>query len=290
MLDLAEDGLAGLDPCRRRATGRGAWSQSVPIMSAPACLRAAVADPGAVAHLGERRLEVARRAGSRRPGCSDTSSAASPVAGDEVGVGQPVLGPGEGVEGLHLDEQHPDHQVGDELEVDVDVVGQRAGSRPCAARRAAAARSPCGRAWRRCRPWRWGTRRRCRGRRTTCPCGRPPPPSRPRRGRGPRTGPCRGGRWRCRGCPPRSAAAGSPGCRRRMLAPKPSTVPMRVRVAMSGSGTPAGDEVPGLGDVRVVLRPRVERDVRGPRCRRWRVCWACQASMAGTRCRVRGDT
>ena len=31
----------------------------------------------------------------------------------------------------------------------------------------------------------------------------------------------------------------SPGWRRRMLAPKPSTVPMRVSVAISGSGTPA---------------------------------------------------
>ena len=74
-----------------------------------------------------------------------------------------------------------------------------------------------------------------------------------------------------------------------MLAPKPSTVPMRVSVAINGSGTPdvmrwrawatfgkcSGHVSSGtwIGSV-----PNVA------------VCWASQASMAGTRCRVRGET
>ena len=74
-----------------------------------------------------------------------------------------------------------------------------------------------------------------------------------------------------------------------MLAPKPSTVPMRVRVAISGSGTPA------------VIRWRAwatfgmwAGQVSSGTWSTWvpnrSVCWACQASMAGTRCLVRGDT
>ncbi len=74
-----------------------------------------------------------------------------------------------------------------------------------------------------------------------------------------------------------------------MLAPNPSTVPMRVRVAMRGSGTPevirwrawatlgmcSGQVSSGTWSTSV---PKVA----------W---WlACQASMAGTRCFVRGDT
>ena len=50
------------------------------------------------------------------------------------------------------------------------------------------------------------------------------------------------------------------------------------------------DEVAGLGDVGQVLGPRVERDVEHLRCRTARVCCACHASMAGTRCLVRGET
>ena len=46
-----------------------------------------------------------------------------------------------------------------------------------------------------------------------------------------------------------------------MLAPKPSTVPMRVSVGMSGSGTPGLMRKRGLLDVGEVLGPGVERDV-----------------------------
>ena len=46
------------------------------------------------------------------------------VAGAQVGVAEHALGPGEGVEGRDLDEQQRDHAVEHRLEVEVDVVGQ----------------------------------------------------------------------------------------------------------------------------------------------------------------------
>ena len=58
-------------------------------------------------------------------------------------------------------------------------------------------------------------------------------------------------KWRCR----------SFGCSKRMLAPYPSTVPMRVSVAISGSGTPGADEEARLFDVRERALPPLDRDV-----------------------------
>ena len=49
------------------------------------------------------------------------------------------------------------------------------------------------------------------------------------------------------------------------------------------------DQEAGLGDVRVVLGPRLERQVEQRGVELLRRC-ACQASMAGTRLRVRGET
>ena len=75
-----------------------------------------------------------------------------------------------------------------------------------------------------------------------------------------------------------------------MLAPKPSTVPMRVSVAMSGSGTPLVMRWRAWATFGKLLGPGVERHVERSRCRTARVFCACQASMAGTRNFVRGDT
>ncbi len=74
------------------------------------------------------------------------------------------------------------------------------------------------------------------------------------------------------------------------MAPKPSTVPMRVSVAISGSGTPAVMRKLRLGDVGEVRGPGVERDVEDLGAELLAVRCACQASMAGTRCSVRGET
>ena len=58
--------------------------------------------------------------------------AACAVAGHEVGVGQDLLGPGEGVERRDLDEQQPDHAGDEGLEVEVDVGVEHRAAMACA--------------------------------------------------------------------------------------------------------------------------------------------------------------
>ena len=74
-----------------------------------------------------------------------------------------------------------------------------------------------------------------------------------------------------------------------MLAPKPSTVPMRVSVAMSGSGTPALMRWRAWATLGMCAG-QVSSGTCSTSVPNSSVCCACQASMAGTRCFVRGDT
>ena len=84
------------------------------------------APPGAVAHLGERRAQVAdmrRLVGpdvGHEPGCL-------PVPRYQFGVGHPFLRPGERVERGDLNEEDTDHQRDHHFELVGNVVGEHAG-------------------------------------------------------------------------------------------------------------------------------------------------------------------
>jgi hypothetical protein len=74
-----------------------------------------------------------------------------------------------------------------------------------------------------------------------------------------------------------------------MLAPNPSTVPIRVSVAMSGSGTPAWMRWRACATFGT-CSGQVSSGTWSTSVPKVSVFCACQASMAGTRCFVRGDT
>ena len=115
-LDLAHAPARGCSPAPehdRVARRRGPRAR--PIISAPGCRGARLADPGPVPHLGERRpqpVDVGRLVGAD---VADDPGGL-PVAGDEVGVAQDRLGPAEPVEGRDLDEEEADHPADEHLE------------------------------------------------------------------------------------------------------------------------------------------------------------------------------
>ena len=104
-----------------------------------------------------------------------------------------------------------------------------------------------------------GGRTRCRAPRTTCPCGRARRRSRSRRARAPRTVRRRGARARCPSIGSTMLRCTSPHPTVRMKPPKPSTVPMRVRIAAIGVGDAVAQQEPRLREVRVGRGPLVER-------------------------------
>ena len=244
----------------------------------------AFTDPGAVTHLGERRTQVSHMGCLVGADVRDQPGGL-PSPATRSGVGHPFLGPGEGVEGGDLNEQHADHQRDHHLELRRDVVGQERGPpRP----RAGRVRIPCGPAWPRCRARHWTLERDVtRGEPHVAVPGLLVPPR--------LVTSVRLEEATAEMVDGRAADVLDEVTLQVLRLEQPDVRPVALDRPDAGQrrherlGHARLDEEPGLGDVRKRALPPLERDVDELGRERAQFC-SPHAATAGTRNRVRGDT